>query len=158
MSDLNPKIEATIANIACGANIPCGDMQGNLAYPYVVGTKSRQVTGFERAIGARIRDARERLGVNLTELGLAYGGHRQTVQHWEHGKNFPPLKDFPRLCHLLRMDANALLGMTAMKALTEQDILSARMQIQAIARASKEQGTVRHRATVRLRRSSTHAG
>ncbi len=138
--------------------MPCGDRQDFLAYSFGVGRKNRQVTGAERAIGARIRDARERLGVTITDLGLAYGGHRQTVQHWENGKNFPPLSDFPRLCHLLRMDANSLLGMQAMKLLTQEDILSARMQIQAMALANRERGTARKRATVRLHRSSASAG
>ena len=91
------------------------------------------------AIGARIREARQRLGVSITDLGLAYGGHRQTVQFWEKGKNFPPLSDFIHVCTLLRTDANHLLGAGPPRDLSDKEILAARLEIQTLARKHKEE-------------------
>lgn len=142
----------------CGASMPCGDQQGLLAYAISVGSRKTPVTGFERAIGARIREARERLGVSITELGLAWGGSRQKVQFWERGDHFPPLSEFPKLCQLLRTDANSLLGIHAMKPLTEQEKISAKTQIQSLARAQKnEVAGVRSRKPERLQRRAVAA-
>ena len=127
-----------VGNISGGANITCGDRPDFLAHNFPVGTRKTPVTGKERAIGARIREARELLGVSMSELGFAMGGARQKVQFWEKGENFPPLSDFPRLCELLRTDANALLGIPSMKSLTEQEKTSARLKIQALAQATKD--------------------
>lgn len=110
-----------------------------------MGSRKTPVTGAERAIGARIREARELLGISIAELGLATGSSRQKVQFWERGDHFPPLSEFPRLCQLLRTDANAILGLQAMKALNEQEIVSARMQIQAMAQAAKDAVGVRRK-------------
>jgi len=97
--------------------------------------------------------------VSIAELGLATGSSRQKVQFWERGDHFPPLSEFPRLCQLLRTDANSLLGMQAMKALTEQEIVSARMQIQTMASAAKDEvGVRRTKVQERLRRRPAHAG
>lgn len=145
-------IEATIANNSCAASLSCGDRQKSLAYPWFVGTKTNQVTGQDRLIGGRIRARREELGVTITDLGLAYGGKRQTAQHWESGKSFPPVSDLRRLCDLLSMDANELLGITDMKSLTEREITSARLAIltkAAAARAGSQEG---------LQRRQVHAG
>src|SRR5688572_12372290 len=136
MGGLAYMTEASIANIPCGASISCGDGQKILAYPLSVTKKSRTPTGLDRAIGARIREARERLGVTITDLGLAFGGTRQKVQFWETGKNFPPVSDLRRLCELLRVDANSLLGMHEMKSLNEHEIISARNKILALAMAA----------------------
>jgi transcriptional regulator with XRE-family HTH domain len=144
-----------IAKIPCGAKIPCVDGQNILAYALGMGSRKTPVSGAERAIGARIREARERLGVSIAELGLATGSSRQKVQFWERGDHFPPLSEFPRLCQLLRTDANALLGIQAMKALTEQEIVSARMQIQTMAAGAKENVAVRRKGIQeRLQRRS----
>lgn len=156
MNDLNPDDGHTIARNPCGASILCGDVPNILAYARSVGSRKTPVSGAERAIGARIREARERLGVSIAELGLATGGRRQTVQFWERGEHFPPLSEFPRLCQLLRTDANSILGMQAMKALTDQDIVSVRMQIQTMAQAAKEDARPR-KAQERLRRRPTRS-
>ena len=100
--------------------------------------KKKQVSGNDIEIGARIKKARERLGVSITALGLAYGKNRQTVQFWENGKAFPPLSDFERLCWLLRTDANQLLGIQGMGALTEQEATKARLEIEIA--AARERG------------------
>lgn len=159
MDDLDLNSGASVAKIPCGASIICGDRQKILAYHSGVGSRKTPVTGAERAIGARIREARERLGVSIAELGLAWGGSRQKVQFWERGDHFPPLSDFRRLCELLRTDANQILGMHAMKALTDTDVISARMQIQAMAQAAKNDAVGhRKRRQERLQRRPSAAG
>jgi ribosome-binding protein aMBF1 (putative translation factor) len=42
---------------------------------------------FDRAVGARIRDARQRAGLSQTKLGDALGLTFQQVQKYEHGTN-----------------------------------------------------------------------
>lgn len=138
--------DPTIARNAGGASIIGGAPQGFLAYRYVVGGR-KTVSGADRALGASIRKARERLGVSITDLGLAYGGSRQTVQFWEAGKHFPPLSDFPRLCQLLKTDPNHLLGMDVMAELTEQEVRAAALEIQTLAQQTKNA----NRNVVRLR-------
>jgi transcriptional regulator with XRE-family HTH domain len=148
----------TVARILCGANIPCGERQVLLAYPSYVGSRKTPVTGLDRAIGARIRSAREDLGVSITELGMALGSTRQKVQFWERGDHFPPLSEFPKLCQLLRTDANTLLGIHEMKTLTEQEKLTARLRIQTLAQETKNQGAVkkaRGQESLRRRRTGT---
>lgn len=109
-------------------------------------------------MGARIREARERLGVSVAELGLASGSTRQKVQFWERGEHFPPLRDLPELCRLLRVEPNYIMGFEAMKALNSQEIVQARMQLQAIAAACKEERAARKRTTRRsLQRHSARA-
>lgn len=123
-------------------------------------SKKKVIGDEEKAIGARIRLARIRLDVSITDLGLAYGGKRQTAQFWEKGTHFPPLKDFPRLCDMLRIDANQILGMEAMKALTEQEKNAARFAIQTAAAKAKSDGIGVARPSVRrerLRRRSSSA-
>lgn len=130
--------------------MPCGELPSFLAYAPDVASRKTPVTGAERAIGARIREARERLGVSLTELGLATDSTRQKVQFWERGDHFPPLRDLPALCRLLRVDANHILGLEAMKALNDNEILTARRQIQTIAAAKKDDRVARKRITRRV--------
>jgi transcriptional regulator with XRE-family HTH domain len=63
-------------------------------------------------IGSRIFEARRRLGVSQELLGLAFGVTRQGVQFWEKGGSLPPADEIPRLCSLLGVDANYLLGVS----------------------------------------------
>jgi transcriptional regulator with XRE-family HTH domain len=143
MKGLTRMNEATIANLSCGASLSCGVRQKSLAYPWSVGIKTNQVTGQDRIIGGRIRARREQLGVTITDLGLAYGGKRQTAQHWEAGKSFPPVSDLRRLCDLLKLDANELLGITDMKSLTDREIASARLNI--LTKASEARNPIQER-------------
>ena len=125
-----------------------------------MGNKS-QVSGNDMAIGARIRQARERIGVSITDLGLAYGKNRQTVQFWENGKHFPPLGDFYRLCELLHTDANYLLGIKDTDVLTEEEAAKARLAIETAARREKltREDVARERAVRgRLQRSTGNTG
>ena len=153
-------IATTIANNPCGAKIPCGDRQVMLAYIRGVVTRT-QVSGDDMAIGARIRQARERIGVSITDLGLAYGKNRQTVQFWENGKHFPPLSDFNRLCLMLRTAPNQLLGIEVMDVLTEQEAAKARLEIETLATLEKKRREEAARvpaARGRLRQSSGNTG
>lgn len=159
MDDLAVERGRSIARNPCGASITCGVTPKILAYSGNVGSRKTPVTGSERAIGARIREARERLGISIAELGAAWGGSRQKVQFWERGDHFPPLSDFRRLCELLRTDANQILGMSAMNPLSDTDVVSARMQIQSMAQASKNDTAVRRKRTQeRLQRRPARAG
>jgi transcriptional regulator with XRE-family HTH domain len=102
-----------------------------------MGGKKREITGEDRAIGARIRIQRQRLGVSVSELGLAFGGSRQKVQFWERGENFPPVSDFSRLCHLLRTDPNYIILGAPATDLTEKEIRAARLEIQSAATSAR---------------------
>lgn len=152
MDNLDVKRGLSIAKNLGGARIIGADMPVFLADNFRVAGRKTDVSGAERAMGARIREARERLGVSINELGLAMGGSRQQVQFWEKGSSFPALADFPRLCRLLKTDANTLLGMSAMPTLNDTDIVSARMQIQAMAQAAKDNAAVRRGRLERLQR------
>lgn len=132
-----PLMPRSIANIPCGASMPCGDLQGLLAYPRVMARAKKAITEADRAIGGRIRAARERLGVTVTDLGLAFGGKRQTAQFWERGAHFPPASDLKRLCQLLRIDANHLLGIQHLPLETERDVESARRALLAEAQRAR---------------------
>jgi len=158
MDESNGMTDSLIARNPCGAKMPCGDMPDFLAYAFGVGSRKTPVTGAERAIGARIREARERLGVSIAELGLATGSSRQKVQFWERGEHFPPLSDFRRICELLRTEPNHILGISPMRSLTDTDVLSARRQIQALAIAAKDSVVVHKRKQERLQRRSSATG
>lgn len=112
-------------------------------------SRKKRITDAALAIGERIRDARKRLDVSVTELGVAFGGTRQKVQFWERGENFPPLSEFPKLCQMLRTDANTLLGMGEMKPLNEQEKTAAKLDIQTMAAWAKasKRGTGRRRVS-----------
>lgn len=147
MSDLGPVAARNIARIPCAANIPCADGQKILAYSRGVGSRKTSVSGAERAIGARIREARERLDLSIQDLALAFGKKRQAVQFWEKGTHFPKLAEFSQFCQLLRTDANWILGMQAMRSLSKDEIVSASLQIKAMAQAAKGESRGRGRAT-----------
>jgi transcriptional regulator with XRE-family HTH domain len=147
-----------IAKNPCGASSPCGALQNLLAYASGVPTRKTPVSGAERAIGARIREARERLGISVAELGLASGSTRQKVQFWERGAHFPPLRDLASICKLLNVDPNYILGFASLNSLTADEIASARLYIQTIASANKDVGQARKRsAKVRLHGSPERA-
>lgn len=64
----------------------------------------------QKQIAHRVMTARERLGLSITDLAYAFGVKRQTVQFWEKGESLPPADQIPKLCRLLGVDANELLG------------------------------------------------
>jgi transcriptional regulator with XRE-family HTH domain len=130
-------VSPLIARNPCVAKISCADPQKTFAYARRMGGKKREVTGEDRAIGARIRMQRQRLGVSVTELGLAFGGSRQKVQFWERGENFPPVSEFSRLCQLLRTDPNYFILGGQPKELTEREIRAARLEIQSAAASAR---------------------
>lgn len=96
-----------------------------------MGSKKRAATRKDPAMGLRIKKAREALGVSVGDLGYAYGGtkgSRQRVQFWERGENFPPAADLPRLCQLLNIDANHLLGTPSVSS-SARDLNAARERL-----------------------------
>jgi transcriptional regulator with XRE-family HTH domain len=122
---------------------------------------NQPISGDDMELGARIRKARERLGVSITDLGLAFGKNRQAVQFWENGKHFPPLSDFGRLCRMLRADANYFLGMGVMDVLTEQEAAKARLEIESAAareRTRREEAASKRPARRGLQRSTGQTG
>lgn len=137
----------TIAKISCGANIFCGDRQKTLAYPTdVARSKRMDANPVASAIGRNIDSAITRLGINYTQLGLAWGATRQTVQHWVKGTALPPASDLPRLCELLAIDANELLSV-APRALLHGDQLETHrrwlLQQASASRAAQHEETAR---------------
>ena len=124
----------SVANNPCGAKIPCGDLQVFFAYAVSVGGDAKQ----QKAIGDRISEAMARLDISISELGLAWGGHRQTAQHWVHGRSMPPAAELPRLCRMLLLDANEMFGFTPLSARAPQEIEQARKAILIAAQATRE--------------------
>lgn len=61
-------------------------------------------------IGARMRDARNALGMTISELARVMGTNRQTIQFYERGANLPVAAALPAWCKALNIDANYLLG------------------------------------------------
>jgi len=106
-----------------------------------MGRKKRPVSEEDREMGNRVREARERLGITVTDLGYAFGGQasgRQQVQFWEKGTHFPPASDLAKLCRLLRVDGNYLLGLKPIAAETPRDISTTRDALIALAAAARE--------------------
>jgi transcriptional regulator with XRE-family HTH domain len=99
-------------------------------------------------IGERIAKARDRLGVNITQLARAFGVSRQAVQHWEKGSNFPTADAIPRLCRLLGVDANELLGVVLPPH--DGDKLKSEL-IRLAALAAAREGTARRVPSKRVR-------
>lgn len=135
----------TVANNPCGANILCADTQVFFAYSLGMTKGDKQPDDAAKAIADRIRAAMQRLGLNNSQLGDLWGGHRQTVQQWLKEKPHSPKgADLPRLCALLAIDANELLDIdpsTSLKG-TELERHRKRLheQVEAV-RAAKRQST-----------------
>jgi len=114
-------------------------------------------------IGQRISEAMARLGVSISELGLAWGGSRQTAQHWVHGRHLPTAGELPRLCRLLLIDANELLCLKPLASRSNTEIVEARKHILALANAARERqlkktASPRKRLAMRKRKSSLIPG
>jgi len=131
----------TIARIPCGANIPCGDRQGLLAYAAIMAKKGKVITEADLRMGKRITAARERLGVTVTDLGWAWtgtAGGRSTVQFYEKGETFPPASDLRRLCLLLHIDANELLDVPSMVNATDRELATAKQALLNVATKARD--------------------
>lgn len=90
----------------------------------------------------------QRVGLNATQLGLLWGGHRQTVQHWTNGASFPSVTELHRLCGILGTDANELLGLSRSGKLSGRELEAHRVALQnEIARlkdlAKRREGRIR---------------
>lgn len=60
-------------------------------------------------LGDRIRQARERVGLNQSELGRRLGVRSQTINQWESGTKAPSRENFAHLVQIVGVDATWLL-------------------------------------------------
>jgi transcriptional regulator with XRE-family HTH domain len=65
----------------------------------------------ERQIGARIREARQRRGMNKNQLARALGTSWQHLDNWEKGRVEPSLGSIRKLAEALAVSADFLLGL-----------------------------------------------
>lgn len=63
-------------------------------------------------LGKRLILAREKKGMKQVELAEALGVSKTCVNYWEKDKREPGVNDIKRLCSLLDVDADDLLGIT----------------------------------------------
>ena len=108
-----------------GASIPCGDHGKISLHTLNVVAKHTE----EERIGRRIHTAILKLGVTITDVGLAWGGSRQTAQHWIRGKHLPAARYLGRLCKMLLIDANELLDINPLSMHSTADQEAARASI-----------------------------
>ena len=66
----------------------------------------------ETELGARIRDARERAGFSQGELAVAIRTSGARLSRWEIGRNAPRCDVLIRLCRVLEVSADWLLGLS----------------------------------------------
>ncbi|SHM78150.1 Peptidase S24-like [Pseudomonas punonensis] len=63
-------------------------------------------------IASRITAAREKLGINQSELGRLLGVRPQSVQAWESGKNIPRHKRLVEIAHALGINPSSLIDLS----------------------------------------------
>lgn len=61
--------------------------------------------------GSRLKTARERAGLNQTELGKLIGVEQQQINRWESEKNMPNIDAVSALARKLNVSADFLLGL-----------------------------------------------
>lgn len=61
-------------------------------------------------LGDRLVSARERKGMKQVDLAEALGVSKACVNYWEKDKREPSVKDIKRLCSILDINADDLLG------------------------------------------------
>lgn len=83
---------------------------------------SKPTSEKQAEIGDRLKAHLKRLGVSISDLGRAWGKHRQTAQQWVHGRSLPPGGEIPALCEMLGLDANTFLGVDARAELSDSEI------------------------------------
>ncbi len=72
---------------------------------------TRKLDRLDKKIGATIRLARTRLGLNQAALGDALGVTSQQVQKYENGTNAIASTRIPALCKALKITPNALFSL-----------------------------------------------
>ena len=63
-------------------------------------------------IGERIKDLREDLDLNQTELGKAIGATQRKISYIECGKYEPSIDDIISLCRFFKVSSDYLLGIS----------------------------------------------
>lgn len=86
--------------------------------------------------------------MSVTDLGLAWGGNRQTAQFWEKGTHLPPAREIPKLCRLLLIDANHLLGFDLIDGVSERDLSLAKQALLVMAQTARENKKSRRTAPI----------
>lgn len=69
-------------------------------------------TNLKKRIGARFKTARAFRGYKQTDLAEALGVHSITVSKWERGVQTPDADTVRRMCDLLDVSADFLLGLS----------------------------------------------
>ena len=73
-------------------------------------------------IGARIRDARKKIGLRQEELGARVGLSRATVSEWESGRRTPDISVMEKLAAALEIDPWYLMGFSDDPSLNDIDV------------------------------------
>ncbi len=77
---------------------------------------SRDEKSYFKALGARVAQRRQEVGLTQVQLADALGTAQQTLAAYEVGRNRIPVSLLPDLARTLRTDINTLLGETAKAA------------------------------------------
>lgn len=77
----------------------------------------------KEAFGARLRAARQAKGMTLVEVGAMFDTSKQTVQHWEAGRNMPSAEQVARLAREYGRSLEALVYGVSSSALSD-DLMS----------------------------------
>lgn len=67
----------------------------------------------KHAIGQRIKARQEKLGLSQSQLGVKIGTNGNNISNYEIGCSCPNLERFTRLCVVLNVSADEILGLSA---------------------------------------------
>jgi transcriptional regulator with XRE-family HTH domain len=71
---------------------------------------SAQEKAFNKALGSRMRQRRQELGLSQTDVAAALNIAQQTYAHYEVGRYRMPVFSLTGLAHILKTDMDSLLG------------------------------------------------
>ena len=71
---------------------------------------------------SRLKKSREKNGLSQKELARMLGRSVQTISNWENQVNFPGLDTFDKLCDILNVTSDYLLGRNSTSTLPVEDL------------------------------------
>lgn len=97
----------------CYANINnlLGNLQTNINHIERVGEKDLDEQR-KREFATRLRQARKTAGLTQLDVAMALYGTINKYASYEQGKTEPPIPSLIRICRLMKIDANELLGLS----------------------------------------------